>query len=150
LPQIRIHEVHIRGPLIEQWPPLSQTAVLGDKSFEPGRTRAILEAFASRAYRRPASADEVDRLMAVVERRRQNGKEPFEALKDGLKATLCSPAFLYLAEPNATKASDRALSAYALASRLSYFLWSTMPDAELERLAGTGDLLQPGVLLGQV
>jgi hypothetical protein len=154
LPHIRIHEVDIRGPLIEQWPPASQTAVLGDKPFDASRTREVLESFASRAYRRPATAEEVDRLMAVVDRRREDGKAPFDALKDGLKAALCSPAFLYLAEPEAKAvpagAKDWALSAYALASRLSFFLWSTMPDAELTRLARTGDLLKGDVLVGQV
>jgi hypothetical protein len=150
LPHIRIHEVNIRGPFAAQWPPASQTAVLGEKPFEPGRTRELLEAFADRAYRRPATKEEVDRLMAVVDRRRQDGKPPLEALKDGVKAALCSPAFLYVAEPESTPAADRKLPAYALASRLSYFLWSTMPDAELARLARTGDLLKPDVLTGQV
>src|SRR6185312_12406121 len=98
-----------------------QRAVLGDTPFEPGRTREILQSFAGKAYRRPATAAEVDRLMAVVEARRRAGRPPFEALKDGLKAALCSPAFLYLAEP---EAKDRTLPPYALASRLSYFLWS--------------------------
>jgi hypothetical protein len=150
LPHIRIHEVQIRGPLYDQWPPATQTAVLGDKPFEAGRTREILQSFASRAYRRPATADEVNRLMAVVERRRQDGREPLESLKDGLKATLCSPAFLYLAETGSKEpAKDRSLSAHALAARLSYFLWSTTPDAELSRLADNGELLESEVLLTQ-
>jgi hypothetical protein len=153
LPHIRIHEVNIRGPLIEQWPPPSQTVVLGDQPFDAGRTRAILATFASRAYRRPASAAEVDRLMAVVERRRQDGKEPLEALKAALKAVLCSPAFLYLADPDEKQGPaatrDRALTPHALAARLSYFLWSTTPDAELTNLAQTGELLKPEVLAAQ-
>src|SRR5947207_1054729 len=82
LPHIRIHEVKIRGPLVGQWPPASQQAVLGDRPFTPERTREILDNFASRAYRRPARADEVDRLLAVTESRRQQGHSPFEALKD--------------------------------------------------------------------
>ncbi len=149
LPHIRIHEVQIRGPIVEQWPPASQQAVLGNRPFTPGRTRDILENFASRTYRRPARADEVDRLMAVAESRVRQGHSPFEALKDGLKAALCSPAFLYLAEPEAIDPKDRSLPAHALASRLSYFLWSTMPDAELLRLGQTGALTQPDVLVAQ-
>ncbi len=149
LPHIRIHEVQIRGPMVEQWPPASQQAVLGSHPFTPERTREILATFASRAYRRPAEIGEVDHLMAVVESRRQQRHSPFEALKDGLKAVLCSPAFLYLAEPEAIDPKNRGLSAHALASRLSYFLWSTMPDAELMRLAQTGELSKPEVLVAQ-
>ncbi len=90
--------------------------------------------------------------MAVVDRRRKAGQTPFEAMKDGLKAALCSPAFLYLAEPEPKSASGKKqpLTAFALASRLSYFLWSTMPDAELLRLAKSDDLLKSDVLTAQV
>ena len=150
LPQIRIHEVEIRGPLVERWPAAGFATVLGGQSFAPKRTREILENFASRAYRRPARADEVDRLMSVVEARRQEGRDAFAALKDGLKAALCSPASLYLAEPDDdTTAGGSQLPAHALASRLSYFLWSTTPDTELRHLADTGELLKPDVLIAQ-
>jgi hypothetical protein len=67
MPHIRIHEVAIRGPLVEQWPPATQQAVLGDRPFAPERTRELLQAFATRAYRRPATPEEVDRLVAVAE-----------------------------------------------------------------------------------
>ncbi len=148
-PHIRIHEVTIRGPLYDQWPPASQQVIFGGKPFEAGRMREILEAFASRAYRRPASADEVNRLVAAVEQRVKDSRSPLDALKDGLKAVLCSPAFLYLAEPEPPAANSKALSAHALASRLSYFLCSTLPDAELTALAQSGELLKPEVLLAQ-
>ncbi|MDO8541281.1 MAG: DUF1592 domain-containing protein [Opitutaceae bacterium] len=149
LPHIRIHEVEIRGPLIDRWPPAGRQVVLGSQPFSPGRTREILKQFADRAYRRPARDDEVDRLFAVVEDRRKQGRNDFEAMKDGLKAALCSPAFLYLVEPEALGATERALPAHALAARLSYFLWSTMPDAELRRLADSGELLKDDVLVAQ-
>ena len=149
IPQVRIHEVVIRGPLIEQWPSAGQRAILGDQPFAPERTRTILENFAQRAYRRPVRAEEVDRLMRVVDARRQQGKAPFEAMKDGLKAALCSPAFIYMVEPAAEETKERSLSAHALATRLSYFFWSTMPDAELRRLADSGELLKPEVLTAQ-
>jgi hypothetical protein len=149
LPHIRIHEVGIRGPLVEQWPPAGQQAILGGKPFSPERTREILENFAHRAYRRPARPDEIDRLMAVVDKRRQQGRTPFEAMKDGLKAALCSPAFLYLVEPETGAAAERGLPAHALAARLSYFLWSSTPDAELLRLADSGEILKHDVLVAQ-
>ena len=150
IPQIRIHEVEIRGPLYDTWPVAGAHAVLGGVPFAPERTREILEQFASRAYRRPARADEVDRLMEVVAGRRQQGKSAFDAMKDGLKAALCSPTFLYLVEPESVAASERALSAHALAARLSYFFWSTIPDAELRQLADDGELTKPEVLRAQV
>ncbi len=150
LPHIRIHEVEIRGPLLTIWPPAGRQAVLGGRPFTPGRTREILHQFADRAYRRPARSDEVDRLVAVVENRRQQGRQPYEALQDGLKAALCSPAFLYLVEPANAFATAAELNAHALASRLSYFLWSTLPDAELRGLADRGELPKADVLVAQV
>jgi hypothetical protein len=152
MPHIRIHEVQIRGPVVEQWPPATQRAVLGDQPFAPGRTREVLQRFADRAYRRPATAAEVDHLVDVAETRVRSGHAPMEGLKDGLKAVLCSPAFLYLSPntvPSSGSAGKSPLDAYALASRLSYFLWSTMPDAELLRLAANGQLLKPDVLVEQ-
>jgi len=152
VPHIRIHEVEIRGPLNPEWPTKSQRTILGDKPFTPDRTREILTTFATRAYRRPVLPEEIDRLIAVVDGRVQSGHAPFEALKDGLKTVLCSPAFLYLAEPSPdvpAAPADRTLNAHALAARLSYFLWSTTPDPELTYVANTGELLQPNVLLAQ-
>lgn len=150
IPQVRIHEVVIRGPLIDEWPTMGARTVIGGKPFAPERTRELLTKFASRAYRRPATVDEVDRLMSVVDSRVKQGVEPFMAFKDGLKAALCSPAFLYLVEPAPAEAKARALSTHALASRLSYFLWSTMPDAELRGLADSGELAKPEVLTAQL
>ena len=152
MPHIRIHEVQIRGPIVEQWPPVTQQAVLGTKTFTPERTREILQTFTDRAYRRPATKDELDRLVAVANTRVKAGHSPITGLKDGLKAALCSPAFLYLSNdttPAADKAKKPQLGSHALASRLSYFLWSTMPDAELRRVADSGELLQSDVLVAQ-
>ncbi len=100
--------------------------------------------FATRAYRRPASDEEVERIMEVIDSRRQMGRTPLQAYGDGLQAVLCSPHFLYLEEPGEEK-----LSPYALASRLSYFLWSSMPDEELIKLAASGELVRDDVLREQ-
>ena len=153
VPHIRIHEVAIRGPLVEAWPPASQRAVLGEKPFAPENLREVLRAFADRAYRRPATGEEVDRLVAVATKRRDAGRSPRDGLKDALKAALSSPSFLYLAQdtvsgPADLKARPR-LNGYALASRLSYFLWSSLPDAELLALAASGELTRPEVLVAQ-
>jgi len=142
IPQIRIHHVEIRGPLDAPTVPASQRAIYGERPFTPGRTREILARFATRAYRRPASADEIGRLVAIADRQRAAGASAEEALKGALKAALCSPAFLYLSLAE----SNGRLDAHALASRLSYFLWSTMPDETLLKKAGTGELLKDEAL----
>jgi hypothetical protein len=146
MPHLRIHEIEIRGPLTTDWPPPTQRAVLGDRPFAPERTRELLQAFADRAYRRPATAGEVDRLEQVVAARRQAGHDPFTAFKDGLKAALCSPAFLY---HDTTTDADGRLGAHAFATRLAYFLGSAPPDTELRGLADRGALLKPEVKLAQ-
>ena len=152
-PHIRIHEVRICGPIVEQWPPVTQQAVLGKTTFVPEKIRQVLQSFADRAYRRPATQDEVDRLMAVAEQRVSAGHSPLDGFKSALKAALCSPGFLYMSQdvvPTTPDSTTRPrLNGYALASRLSYFLCSSMPDAELLRLAQTEELTQPEVLAAQ-
>jgi len=153
LPQIHIHEVEISGPYYDEWPMVRQRAVLGSDweqvqdsgHLSDEQLRRNLTEFASRAYRRPARTEEVDRLMLLVAVRRQAGRSPIEAYGDALKAVLCSPGFLYLEQPDADQSND-----YVLASRLSYFLWSSMPDRELIALAAAGTLRQPEILTAQV
>jgi mono/diheme cytochrome c family protein len=105
--------------------------------------RAILQNFANRAFRRTAVPAEVDRLMGIYQLARKKGEDFREALKLGMKAALVSPYFLFRVEwqpeaDNAEKIHD--ISEFALASRLSYFLWSSMPDDELLSQAFRGEL----------
>ena len=152
LPQIHIHEVEIRGPLYEEWPRPSQRAVFGDDwdsviasgKMTDEQLQSRLSDFLSRAYRRPADNDEVARIANIVRLRETQGRTVLEAFADGLKAALTSPHFLYLEEPG-----ERQLSPHALASRLSYFLWSSIPDEELLRVAASGELLTDDELLRQ-
>lgn len=148
LPQIRIHQVEIRGPLHDQWPTASQRALLGDdwdgRSLSMDRMNKQVREFATRAYRREVTDQEVERIIKVIELRQAGGKSPTEAFGDGIKAILCSPHFLYLEEPDQPD-----LSSHALASRLSYFLWSSMPDRELMQLADTDEINSPAVLRQQ-
>jgi hypothetical protein len=116
---------------------------------EPSHLEALAR-FAERAYRRPLSYAERDDLLAYyrqVREREDLGHE--EALRQTLVTVLLSPHVCYridLAEPGT---GARPVSDYALASRLSYFLWSSMPDAELLAHAKAGDLHEPGVLTAQ-
>ncbi len=152
-PHIRIDEVKIRGPLFEQWPSVSQQAVLGKAAFTPEKMREMLQTFADRAYRRPATDDEMNRLMAVAEKRISTGHSALEGFKAALKTALCSPGFIYLSQDTMEAEKDSKkrpkLTGNALASRLSYFLWSTMPDAELLKLAESGELTKPEVVIAQ-
>ena len=102
---------------------------------------ASLSSFARRAFRRPVKGEEVARLLKLYDIAEKQG-EPYElAMKLPLKAILVSPHFLFRVEddPKGNEES-RTLNEYELAARLSYFLWATMPDEELMRLAEKGDL----------
>jgi mono/diheme cytochrome c family protein len=114
-----------------------------------GQPREILERFASRAFRRPARPAELDRLVALVESEAKKGETPAAALKAGLQAVLCAKDFFYLVEGDAAR-KDARLTDWELASRLSYFLWSTPPDLPLLEAARGGSLHQPEVLRAQV
>src|SRR5262249_36801408 len=96
-------------------------------------TARVLGQFARRAYRRPVTRDEVDRLVGIVQQVEAEGESWDRAVGVALAAVLVSPHFLYRVESGAGKAGPP--PEYALASRLSYFLWSSMPDDELFDLA---------------
>ncbi len=113
------------------------------KMPEPERARKIVKAFAYRAYRRPVKDEEVSRLLQFYEMARKEGGSFDAGVKLALQAVLVSPNFLYRGEvqpdPNNPKAVHE-VDEFALASRLSYFLWSTMPDGELRKLAEKNEL----------
>ncbi len=111
--------------------------------------RQILARFAERAYRRPPRESEVRRLVALYDRAAKRG-EPFEeAVGLGLKAALVSPSFLFRFEQGGDADGAYELSGIELASRLSYFLWMSMPDEKLLRLARAGRLTQAETLKTQ-
>jgi hypothetical protein len=112
--------------------------------------REIVATFATRAYRRPVLEAEVDRLMSVHDKALARGDSREQALKLPLKAVLISPNFLFLVEPEPEKEGVYPLPGYPLASRLSYFLWATMPDETLIDLAARGELVKDDVLRAQV
>jgi mono/diheme cytochrome c family protein len=114
-----------------------------------GEVRELLERFAARAFRRPARPAELDRLVALVESEQKKGESPAAALKTGLLAVLCSKDFFYIVEGSPDRKEPR-ISDWELASRLSYFLWSTPPDAPLLDAARDGSLRKPQVLRAQV
>lgn len=147
LPQIRIHEVQVKGPLPTESRQRTREILFGADEFSPENVSELIARFASRAYRRPASETEVTELIALHQARVQQSVSAKHAYKDTLKAILCSPEFLYFNPP--VDADSSSLSQYALAERLSYFLTSSMPDDELRACADAGTLNDPNVLREQ-
>ena len=146
-PKLRIWEIQIRGPFVKEWPPRGHDLMYG--SLKPNdlnreKIRERLRIFASKAFRRPLRQGELSPIESMVNRKLDEGIEPLQALQLGFQTILCSTSFLYLDE-NSGQLND-----YALASRLSYFLWSTAPDSELLTLAEQNKLSKSVVLRGQV
>lgn len=100
----------------------------------------ILATLARRAYRRPVTRGEVGALIAVFDRAKGAGYTPAQSLQFAITAMLVSPQFLFHIEREAKPGAIAHISDVDLASRLSYFLWSSMPDDELLRLGETGQL----------
>lgn len=154
----------VTGPLIEQWPPESQRRLLGDTvpTVTPpaGEQRKLLLSFATRAFRRPVTAEEIQPYAALITAQLQRGASYTEAMLAGYKAVLCAPDFLLIGlEQNDVLPKPKSKSpmvlkqnigVYALASRLSFFLWNSLPDATLLNLAAKKTLGRPAILKAQV
>jgi hypothetical protein len=153
LPRLQIESIEIEGPVQKEWPPASHQAlfITGQEHGEVAEIRNIFTRFLPRAYRRPVSTAEVEEIVGVITDAQIKGKLSFpEAMRLGLQRVLCAPGFLFLQEPAGANPQRRALTDYELASRLSYFLWSTMPDDELLALAAARKLHEPATTTAQV
>jgi hypothetical protein len=166
-PGLVIQWVDVEGPLLESWPPPSHKAIFGDlkqavvpSPSDPKRLEVvsqqpmadaerILRDFARRAFRRTVTDEDIRPFLARVKTLLEQNYSFEQAMRVGLRAVLISPSFLFLREKPA-KPSTPALDDFALASRLSYFLWSSMPDEPLLKLAEAHKLHEPSVLRGQV
>ena len=145
---LHVDSMVVRGPVAElagQRPSSHQRILFcepgfGDESrIECGRR--VIARFAERAFRRPVGTDEIDQLMQIFRIANDHGESFERAVQIAITAILVSPKFLFLVEPE-TIASDRPLSQYELASRVSYFLWSSMPDEILLQSAARGTLTE--------
>src|SRR5262249_41228248 len=161
-PGLAVQWVEVEGPLHETWPPASHRRLFGDLAPAPAPVAGdrsslevvskdpvpdaerILRGFAARAFRRPVTAEEVRPFVALVKDKLAERYSFEQAVRVGLKGVLVSPDFLFLRE------KPGRLDDFALASRLSYFLWGTMPDEELLTLAGQNKLGEPGTLRRQL
>ncbi|MCI0379419.1 MAG: DUF1592 domain-containing protein [Gemmataceae bacterium] len=174
-PGLAVHWVEVEGPLHDSWPPESHRRIFGDLPQAPApafnkRNRVevvsknpeadaerILRNFAHRAFRRTVTDDDIKPFLGLVKARLADKYTFEQAVRVGLLGIMVSPNFLFLREPSPVapvvrgEASGvRGLDDFALASRLSYFLWSTMPDEELLNLAEEKKLGQPQTLRLQV
>ncbi len=147
-----INKVTIEGPLEKgQWVATKNydqffpRAVPKSRKDQRAYARELLTAFASKAYRRPLADEDTGARLAVLAEATytQSGKTFEQGVAHAMAAVLASPRFLFRLEAPATDqlaARFANVDEYSLASRLSYFLWSTMPDAELMELASRGEL----------
>ncbi len=139
-PRILVSKIEMEGPHNDVWPPASHRVVFGDQPYRSGAAGEVLRNLATRAWRRPVTVEEVAPLVQLVKAGEKSGQLPEAAIQQGLKGILCSPEFLYREEKGAT------LSSYEIATRLSYFLWASMPDERLMQRAAKGELNRPEVL----
>jgi hypothetical protein len=157
---LAVQWVEVEGPLHDTWPPASHRRLFGGlaQTHVPGNrdrvevvskdplpdAERILRDFARRAFRRTATDDDIKPFVALVKAKLAEKRSFEQAVRVGLLAVMMSPDFLFLRE------KPGKLADFALASRLSYFLWSSMPDEELLTLAEKRQLGQPDTLQKQV
>ena len=151
-PGLAIDWIEVEGPVNENWPPASHRGIFGELSQrpapiynQPNRVEVvsenplvdadrILRQFCRRAFRRSVNANDVAPFVKLVHTKLDEGRSFEQAMRVGLTAVMVSPQFLFLHEATGT------LNDFALATRLAYFLWRTMPDEELLTLAEQGQL----------
>ncbi len=161
-PGLAVQWIDVEGPLNDTWPPESHRRIFGDLPQKPAPlynqsqrvevvsesplddAERILRNFTQRAFRRAVTDEDVQPFLELVKAKLAEQRSFESAVRVALSAVMISPEFLFLREVPGP------LDDFALASRLSYFLWSTMPDAELLALADQKKLGEPATLRQQV
>ncbi|MFN7841685.1 MAG: DUF1592 domain-containing protein, partial [Pirellula sp.] len=142
MPRLLIRSFEFEGPFYEQWPPESHQNIFreSDVSDQPERyALQILQDFASRAFRRPITNDESQRLLDTWRDAFNRSIDFQQSIAETLALVLTSPQFLFHIEQSQGPELED-LNDWELASKLSYFLWNTMPDEHLLQLASKGQL----------
>jgi hypothetical protein len=150
MPRAVLEWIEFDAPITDVWPPTHHTRILFESPLRENDpkayVKAVLKRFMSRAYRRPATEAEVTRFARIYELVLPDLKSIEAAMRETLSMVLVSPQFMYH-----TDAQDGVTSRqYELASRLSYFLWGSMPDDELMQLDSEGKLDNADSIEGQV
>ena len=146
LPKALLHviSVDVTGPYYDSWPPKNEfynTYYEDLKDHDPHKQyQQFIRKLAIKLFRRPVSDGELARFFDVAKKRYETDQNVFNAVQSALTMMLCSPKFLYKVEGDSLNLDD-----YAIASRLSYFLWNTLPDDRLIKLASEGKLKDASV-----
>jgi hypothetical protein len=154
---LSVNEFDIVGPYsyMKTPPPESMqrifTCSYSNKASQPACMRKIISDLATRAFRRPLAAGEAEPFLTIAEGAERRSGSFEHGVSVALRAILVSPDFLFRIEKSAASGGEpQRIADYELASRLSYFLWSSMPDAELMNRAAGGSLRKPDVLRAEV
>lgn len=153
VPFVVVHSVEIASDHRVAWPPESWKADVGTIADSPASAARLLSLWMERAWRRPVAPAEQTRFLTLYEKLRGQGLGFDEALRAAFQSVLLSGSFRYLPSPTDLSAAPSSATAdvhHAIASRLSFMLWGTPPDAELRRLAHAKKLRDPTVIGGQV
>ncbi|WP_202921744.1 DUF1592 domain-containing protein [Anatilimnocola aggregata] len=158
--QVVMDYIEVSAPHFDHWPPPSHTNIFiesKNKNDEQVYGREVLTRFLERAWRRPVVAEEVLPFMDLLSKYRSDFDAFEPAMLEVLATVLATPEFLYLTQRSAAEDTQKAdakrpetISEQELASRLSFFLWSSVPDQQLLQLAQKGTLRDPAVLKLQV
>ncbi|CAN5507489.1 DUF1592 domain-containing protein [soil metagenome] len=150
-----VRRIEVEGPFnppAPVIPELQRRLLAHAPGLEPREAaREIVSRFATQAYRRPVTPDEVERILKIYDRAEKEGERFESRMRLAFARILVSPYFLFRVEldpPGSSAGTSYRINDYELASRLSYFFWSSMPDAELFALAAKGQL-RPS-LAGQI
>ena len=155
-PELHINSLEFEGPFYEHWPPKGFAKYFPNPPNNPGLNYldASLVRVASQAFRRPVAKQDIESYLILARTHFKEHGRFWDAAKYGLQALLTSPHFLYLVErpkvENTNPQKVDSLTQHELATRLSYFLWSSLPDAELRLAADQGELGKQDVLRQQV
>ena len=153
--KVLIDHIEISAPYYPQWPSKTHEKIFiesENKSDEKKYCREILKSFMLRSWRRPITSEELDRYAALFSEYRPQFTKFEDAMLEVLAAVLASPEFLYLTQEKQVEVSPSGgnISDLELANRLSFFLWSSLPDLTLLKLAHQKKLNNPQVLAAQV
>ena len=146
-PRIEVASMQFIGPILDDWPPAQHKAILlpsKQRSNEEAYSKIVIRNFMRRAFRRSIHDEEIVPYYRFFRSTRPEMETFEDAIRETLAMVLISPDFLFLVEPSGS--SKRSISDWELASRLSYFLWSSMPDTRLLNLARKEALRKPEIL----
>lgn len=142
MPRLLIKSIEFEGPYYSEWPPATHRGIFIESPHQHDPetyAREIIQSFATRAFRRPVTDEELAAIHGVWKESFAETKNFQKSIKDALLTVLTSPQFLFLIE-NSAGPEPEDLTDYELASKLSYFLWNTAPDQQLLELASNNQL----------